>query len=510
MQKVLFRARDRFDRDQRGNVAILFAFAVIPLIGLLGGAVDVTRHARHKTALLNAMDAAAIALVRSGIEEEEAADRFVNDYIAAMIPADNRDPMLEMGSFDAVKIDGGYRVISGASMHTAFLPVVGIDAMSLDLQSEVLMEGGNFEVALALDNTGSMRNYGRIQALRDAAGQLVDDLYSEQGAGDRVKMALVPFVTAVNINSPGAIDIDTWIEPIDDTGVNYSETVDKLALFDRMGVPWRGCVEARRGGHDEDDTPPTSKETRWLPYLWPDEPDDRGFNNSYLEEEGSRRSSDWELLRDVRKYEVDAGTRVPDRTNFGPNAACARAIVPLTNDTQLMQDEIELMKPHNETGGNNSGTNVAQGLVWAWRVLSPEAPYDQGAPYDDGKTQKVLVLLSDGRNQIVANNDVTESDYTSYGYLAEGRLGSNDNYLVAEREVDAKVGRICEKIKTKGIRLYTILFQVDFARTQDLFRACASNGEDGQPLFYYVPDASQLETAFKAIGEDLTSLRIAR
>jgi hypothetical protein len=322
-------------------------------------------------------------------------------------------------------------------------------------------------------------------------------------------MALIPFVTAVNIQANFGFDME-WINPVGAADIyhaNFSEPRSRLELFDAMGVDWKGCVEAREG-HDEEDTPPIDAATRWVPYLWPDEPDNRGFNNSYLEDSVS--GSDRNRLRDIGKYDVRRGTRVINTTSFGPNAACPRALVPLTNDIETMKREIGLMRPHNEVGGNSSGTNVAQGLLWAWRVLSPEAPFSEGVAYSDEETTKVLVLLSDGRNQIVAQNEITESDYTSYGYLADGRLGSRNNYLVAEREVDKKVASICEKIKDKGIRLYTILFQVDFARTQDLFRDCASTNDQGEPLFYYVPDASQLETAFNDIGEDLTSLRLTR
>jgi hypothetical protein len=194
----------------------------------------------------------------------------------------------------------------------------------------------------------------------------------------------------------------------------------------------------------------------------------------------------------------------------GPNAGCPRPIVPLTNDTDLMKSEIGRMKPYNGLGSNNSGTNIAQGLTWGWRVLSPDAPFDQGVPYSDTSVQKVLVLLSDGRNQVVANGEATGSDYTSYGYLADGRMGTTSNYLTAEQNVDKKVARVCETIKAKGIRVYTILFQVDFQKTQDLFRNCASKNEKGEPLYYYVPATSQLETAFQEIGKDLSTLRIAR
>jgi Mg-chelatase subunit ChlD len=512
MWKVLARARRRFAGDQRGNIGIVFAAAIVPLVGLLGGAVDVTRHARYKTEILHAMDAAAIALVKQDIDDEADADAFVNARINAILPELAGDRMLDLDAFDAVPIEGGYRVVARGDMRTAFMPVIGIQKMPLDLAAEVMMSAGKYEVALVLDNTGSMANYGRMEALQDAANELVDDLYKEEGTEERVKMALVPFVTAVNIKTPGVYQ-DSWVDPTGPSatfGFNFDEPVNRLDLFEvDMDVEWKGCVEARQAPYDEMDVVPASAETRNVPYLWPDEPDGRGYNNDYLDDETS--GGDLERLRNSDKYaDGRRGRRVPNTSSFGPNAACPEPIVELTNDTDRMHQAIDKMKPHNRTGGNSSGTNVAQGLVWGWSVLSPDEPYSQGAAYDEAETTKVLVLLSDGRNQIVPNNDATESDYTGYGYLAAGRLGSDDDYLVAEKAVDEKVKRICESIKDKNIRLYTILFQVDFESTQDLFRDCASTDDEGKPLFYYVPDASTLQTAFEAIGKDLTTLRVTR
>ena len=89
-------------------------------------------------------------------------------------------------------------------------------------------------------------------------------------------------------------------------------------------------------------------------------------------------------------------------------------------------------------------------------------------------------------------------------------MGATSDYLAAERNVDARVKRVCENVKKSGIRLYTILFQVDYAKTQDLFRDCASKGDDGQPLYSYAPDAAALQAAFAGIGADLTTLHISR
>ncbi len=87
MWKVLSRARDRFARNQSGNVAVIFAVSAVPLIGLLGGAVDLSRQQRYKTELLNAMDSAAVALAKRGAKDDSDADQFVTDYVNAIMPA---------------------------------------------------------------------------------------------------------------------------------------------------------------------------------------------------------------------------------------------------------------------------------------------------------------------------------------------------------------------------------------------------------------------------------------
>jgi hypothetical protein len=312
MLKVLFRARDRFVRAEAGNVAILFAFSAIPLIGLLGGAVDLARHHRYKVELLNAMDSAAIALVRSGPESDAEADAFVNQFIAALLPefvpgtpspmppfpmrsamrsmaspapaaATPTDPMLHMQPFNAIEIEGGWRVVSDGYMDTAFLPVIGMEEMSLDLTSEVMMSGGKYEIALALDNTGSMAERNKIQDLREAANTLIDTLYDEAGAEDRVKMALIPFTHTVNIRGD-AFD-PSWLDPKglglgDHRFDSFDVEVSRLDIFDAIGggrqpdglpAAWKGCVEARAGDLELGDTAPgEDPATRWTPYLSPD------------------------------------------------------------------------------------------------------------------------------------------------------------------------------------------------------------------------------------------------
>ena len=515
MQKVLFRARgsyarESFAQDQRGNVAILFAFSMVPLIGLLGGAVDLMRHSRHEVQIQNAMDAAALALTKRGAANDADADRFVNDYISAVVPATDR--MLEVDPFDATKTETGYMVRATGMMQTAFMPVVGIQALPINLESEVSMSTQRYEVALALDNTGSMLERGKIGALKEAANHLIDTLSEKPGAEDLVKMALVPFATSVNIR--GDAFKDAWLDP---TGAglgshqndSYDRTVSRLDIFDALsdgrkgtdGLPtaWKGCIEARAGVNDIDDVEPgRNPATRWTPYLSPDGADggrgeDYARSNSYLDDQTDDEGSALERLRNTDKYfrpivTADYGAET------GPNQGCGAPVVELNSDQKRMHDAINAMEA---TGY----THIPQGLAWGWRVLSPGEPFVEGAPYEDEETQKVLVLLSDGKNTF-------PEIYTSYGYRADGRLATRESTGI--RRLNEKVSAVCESVKDKGIRLYMILLEENDAATRRIFEECASVNEDGETLYFEVPDGDALTAAFDKIGEDILRIFVSR
>ena len=61
-------------------------------------------------------------------------------------------------------------------------------------------------------------------------------------------------------------------------------------------------------------------------------------------------------------------------------------------------------------------------------------------------------------------------------------------------------------MKTAGVRVYTITFQVSSSTAQTLFRNCASRPE----WYFNSPDNAALRQAFRTIGSELSNLRIAR
>jgi Flp pilus assembly protein TadG len=126
-----------YARNERGNVFVLFGASAIPLLLVMGGAVDLARFARYKANLSNAVDSAALALARQGdeISDEEEAITFVTDHVAAF---DLEDDYFDVAEFTVDETDNGYIVTADASMETIFLPLgdltnVGGAVMSMDM-----------------------------------------------------------------------------------------------------------------------------------------------------------------------------------------------------------------------------------------------------------------------------------------------------------------------------------------------------------------------------------------
>ena len=138
-------------------------------------------------------------------------------------------------------------------------------------------------------------------------------------------------------------------------------------------------------------------------------------------------------------------------------------------------------------------------------MLSPEAPFSEGVEYDDEDVQKVLILLTDGRNEVVRQNTHNKSDYNGYGYIGAGILGA-DSTSEGVDIVNSKVETLCGSIKGKGIRIYTITFQLNDSDLKSIFRQCATSPD----MYFDSPSAQALSSNFQAIAADLSNIRISK
>lgn len=520
----------RFLSDRGGNIAIIFALALLPLLAAIGAAVDYNRAMNSRQKLSTSLDAALLAFGRSGPEDEDEAQEFVHGYIEQQLLATHYQGSWALDSFEF----SGNQITATVSgeLPTAIMGLMGVDSIDYGTSSTVIREQKRVELALVLDNTGSMGSSGKIGALRDAASKLVEIMYDGANAEDNVKIALVPFVTSVNIKAPSDFSMD-WMDTEGKSkfhGINFDESLtnenyysggrrkkkgnkkksdeplpaNHFDLFDGItNASWKGCVEARPEPYDTNDTAPSSgnPDTLWVPWFWPDEPDSgSSFHNDYMDD--LYKGDDDEKQAFTGKYNKHSGSidETPSNTS-GPNKSCGQPILPLTNDEDDLLDDIDDMTPW-----NGSGTNIAQGLVWGWRVLSPSEPFTEGVPYSQTDTLKALVLLSDGENVVVnQSNSLNYSDYNGYNYLSNDRLGTHSTSQAA-KQVNDKVEDICDEVKERDIRVYTILFDLNSSSLRTLFRNCATDPS----LYFDNPSPSQLEDVFESIAYDLSNLRLAQ
>ena len=153
-------------------------------------------------------------------------------------------------------------------------------------------------------------------------------------------------------------------------------------------------------------------------------------------------------------------------------------------------------------------TMINLGAIWGWRMLSPRwrgywASDATGSklPLDYGQKNmnKAVVLMTDGDNSFAANN------YTAYGQLSEGRLGTT-RQATAEGVLDTRLAAACTSMKAAGIRVYTVAFANPDATVKALLQSCATNAS----YYFDAANTSALTAAFQAIGSSLSSLRISR
>ena len=76
---------DRFRRDQRGNIAVIFVIACVPLISAVGCAVDYTRATQMQSKLQAAIDFALASA--ASIKPADESDALLSGCSARIFPA---------------------------------------------------------------------------------------------------------------------------------------------------------------------------------------------------------------------------------------------------------------------------------------------------------------------------------------------------------------------------------------------------------------------------------------
>ena len=240
MRKVQ-RALRRAVRDESGNITILFAFLIVPLVLFAGFAVDYSRASLANTTLQNAADSAVLALARTDTTNTDQLKATAAQFMGSMVP--------EWYDFEVTSVtrdDGALSLTAVGEIPAGISGAVGFKALEQSVSAEVVWGTGQLEVALVLDNTGSMAQLGRMTELKKAANALLDEIAtSEPGL---VKVAIVPF--DVNVRVATSYKTASWFKT--EWWVNWF---------------WQGCLTDRDQPNDVSDAAVTGTTTKYPPAL---------------------------------------------------------------------------------------------------------------------------------------------------------------------------------------------------------------------------------------------------
>ncbi len=451
--------------DESGASLPLVAAVLIPVMGFVGLVTDAGRGYLVKARLADALDAAVLAGAQ--VTDLTALQSEIQRFFDANFPPGY---MGATATLNPAQVSADEEVISvsaTAEVDTAFMELFGHRSLTVAAATEVTRRTISMDIALSIDMSSSMAWFDgagstRIAAARTAAHSLVDLIYGSHTTKEGVLIGLVPWNGAVNATLNGtaydpalvtAVPTPVFTDPL--TGAARSETYlaanSPVPLLRAPPAGWTGCVYARYldTSTNDDDADhllgpiSTVDGTEWLGWM-------------------------------------DSGKDYDDCLTNG--------ITPLTEQRTTIEAAID------QLAWPRGVTDIAQGLAWAWRVVSPDAPFDQADPFPEGLHERAIVLLTDGEQW------GGEFD----GYNAVFGTGSS----AGTDGMDDRLRAVAANVKAQGIKIYVIQFYHDSGPLQSLLQEVAS--EPQAPYYYFAADGDALNSVFREIAGSLEQLRVSQ
>ncbi|MGY3476549.1 pilus assembly protein TadG-related protein [Bradyrhizobium ottawaense] len=438
----------RFATAEQGNIAVIFAIALVPVLSFVGAAIDYSRAAQARASMQSALDSTALMLSRdlsSGTITTSQISSKAQTYFNALFTNTTTLPSVTVGAtYTASTSIGSTIQLTGTGTYTtSFMKIAGFPTLGIDTTSTSAWGLTRMRVALVLDVTGSMADDGKMPAMQTAAKNLVDQLSTLAKTNGDVYISVVPFSKDVNVGSSNYdkswIDWSDWEAMNGSCSDNWYKQQSSCVSAGKTWTPknhnkWTGCVTDRDQDYDTKNTAPVSSNSSTL----------------FPAEQYSYCNSS--------------------------NSAYIQPIMPLSYDWSALKTLIGNLVP---TGNTNQGI----GLAWGWMTLSTGDPMNAPAKDTNYTYKDAIVLLSDGMN-------------------------TQNRWYSDSSQIDAREKKLCDNAKAQpnNITIYTVQVNTGSDPTSSVLQYCASSSDK----FYLVTSASQTVSVFKDIGTSLSKLRVAR
>jgi Flp pilus assembly protein TadG len=340
----------RFLRSSHGNVAMMFGLLLVPLIAIVGSAIDYSRAASDRTKMQTALDTTALMLSREASSLAPAQiQQKARDYFMALMGTTEVDNFNVTITYTA---SGQSQIAMSASgsVDTTFMGVVGVQHMPIATSTTATWGNTRLRVSLVLDNTGSMASSGKMIALKAATHSLLGTLQAAAKVPEDVYVSIIPFSKDVNVGAgnsgAGWVRWDLW-DAANGTCTKSASTMASCQSKSGTWTPkahttWNGCITDR------------------------DQPNDTNY---------------------VLPLFSVASTMFPAEQY----ASCPVSVLPLTNDWTALSNKVDAMIPV----GN---TNQTIGMQLGMQSILANTPLANPALQGGYSYEHVIVLLTDGLN----------------------------------------------------------------------------------------------------------------
>ncbi len=231
----------RFQRDRRGDVAIIFALALIPILAFVGAAVDYSRANAMRADLQAALDSTALMVSKNAATQTGSAlQTSAQNYFNALFNNTQAQNLQFTASYSS---SGGSSVAVNASadMPTTFMAILGFKTLTVTGSSTAKWGSVRLRVALVLDNTGSMADDGKMAALQTATKNLLTQLQTAATTNGDVYVSIIPVAKDVNV---GAANYATsWENWIDWTPMAPANSVPSASVGPGSACPYSSYIK---------------------------------------------------------------------------------------------------------------------------------------------------------------------------------------------------------------------------------------------------------------------------
>jgi Flp pilus assembly protein TadG len=530
----------RFSRSSRGNVAMIFAIALVPLVLGAAAGMDFARAMLVRQQMSAALDAAALAVGSSKGLNQSTAQDLAQKYFNANFTVDTADygvPTVSIPT-NGYNSNGSVQLTATDTMPTVLMKLAGIPTLALSTTSTVVWGQTKLWVALVLDNSGSMAqgdsSGSKISALQDAITNssygLLNTLQNAAANAGDVKVGLVPFTNDVNPGTgicSGCIDWTNWSAqgaaevppsttgPGDDCPYSYgcrspaanssTNTIPSTGGTKGYICPWAysssskvdgtnghyfmGCFTSTATGSQA--TISSGRRASCSGYSAAN-CSCSGSGSSTTCKTNTWTHTSWVAETDHSLWKgcVTDRTQNYDIQNAQPSGSSGfeadnndycpgAAVYNLSYDWTTLSTKVNAMVA-------SGSTNQAIGVAHGWQMLTPGDPYS--TPSVPANTSRVMILFSDGLN--------TQDRWYGNG-STEG-----SSY---DASIDTRMHLVCTAAKTDGVVVYSIFVHIGTSGSSSALQDCATDSSK----YYDLTSSSQIQTAFQDIAQKITAVRVS-